>query len=83
MRVAEDRSYELRPGSVYTIRYGKESDSVTGSFRGYTMIGSETAVVIDSSGRIFYIPAAAIACMALVEQAPDEKQHAANDIYYG
>ncbi|MDN5357237.1 MAG: hypothetical protein PWR17_406 [Candidatus Methanomethylophilaceae archaeon] len=83
MRMAEDGSYELRPGSVYTVRYGKEDDSVTGTFRGYTMIGSETAVVIDSGGKSFYIPAAAIECMALVKQAPDEKQHAANDIYYG
>ncbi len=83
MRMSEEGSYSLRPDSVYTVRFGKKEDEVTGTFRGYTVIGSETAVVIESDSRILYIPAAAIAFMALVEQAPDKKQNAANDIYYG
>jgi hypothetical protein len=83
MKMSEDGSYGLRPDSVYTVRFGKEEDEATGTFRGYAVIGSETAVVIESDRRILYIPAAAIVCMALVEQAPDRKQNAANDIYYG
>ena len=83
MKMSEEGSYGLRPGSVYMVRFGKEENAATGTFRGYTVIGSETAVVIESGGRVLYIPATAIVCMALVEQAPDKKQHAANEIYYG
>ncbi|MGE0015253.1 MAG: hypothetical protein AB7S83_03585 [Candidatus Methanomethylophilaceae archaeon] len=83
MKMSEEGRYGLRPDSVYTVRFGREEGEVTGTFRGYTAIGSETAVVIESGGRILYIPAAAVVCMVLVEQAPDREQDAFNDIYYG
>lgn len=81
--MSEDKNYELRSGSVYEVKYGKKDDKATGIFCGYVMVGSETAVVIDSNGKIIYIPASAISCMVLVEQASDDKPAVSKDNYYG
>ncbi len=81
--MTDDKNYELRPGAIYDVVYGKDDDNVTGTFCGYTMIGSETALVIESEERIFYVPAVAVICMRSVEQAPVKEPSSSKDIYYG
>ncbi len=80
--MSEDRTYEPRVGSVYSVEYG-ESKTSEGIFRGYSAIGNETSVVMESEGRILLIPAGKITCMVLVEEAPEEKAVPKSDIYYG
>ena len=81
--MTDDKNYELRPGAIYDVVYGKDDDNVTGIFCGYTMIGSETALVLESEGQTVYVPAAAVICMKLVEQVPVKEPVPSKDIYYG
>lgn len=81
--MTDNKDYDLRPGAVYDVFYGKKDEIVTGTFRGYTMIGSETSLVLESEKRIVYILTAAVICMKLVEQVPVKEPVPSKDIYYG
>lgn len=75
------RRNELKPGSVYTVTV--DGNEVTGTFLGYVMIGSETALVLnDEKGKV-YVPSPSITLMRLVKQAPEEGPESPKDIYYG
>ena len=80
--MTNDKDHELRPGAVYEVEYG-DDNNVTGTFCGYTMIGSETALVLESEEKTVYIPAAVIICMKLVKRASDTEPESSKDIYYG
>lgn len=81
--MTNNKDYELSPGAIYDVEYGKDDNKVNGTFCGYTMIGSETTLVLESKEKIVYIPAAAIICMRLVERAPEKEPESSKDIYYG
>lgn len=81
--MTDNKDYELRPGAIYTVVYGKGDNNITGTFCGYTMVGSETALVLKNESKIVYIPIVAVICMELMEQAPIKESVSSKDIYYG
>lgn len=80
--MSEEKTYGPKAGSVYSVEYG-DSEISDGIFRGYTAIGDEPSLVLESEGRIFLIQAGQIIRMILVEEAPEEKAAPKNDVYYG
>lgn len=77
----ETKDYELKIGAVYSVV--ADGDEVSGVFRGYTMIGSETALVMEDDDGTVYVPSASIILMRLVRQAPEDKPESPKDVYYG
>ena len=75
----EDKNHELKPGAVYTITV--DGDDITGTFLGYVMIGSETALVLRDEGGKVYVPSASVSVMRLVQQAPAAGPESPKDIY--
>ena len=70
-----DTGYELTVGSKYLIRLPDEDDTI-GLFMGYTMIGTESAVVVKMDGdRIRLIPVTGITFLDLLESASQEPEH--------
>ena len=66
--------YELKAGSKYLIRTSEEDDTI-GHFVSYSMIGTESALVIRMEGdRIRFIPVTQISYMDLLESA-EEPEH--------
>lgn len=61
--------YALAPGSRFLVSTAEDDDTI-GHFRGYTMIGSESAIVIEmDGGRIRFIPVSQISHLDLLEPA--------------
>lgn len=81
-----DSDLEIRKGWKYLIRSGR-SDEITGTFKGYSMIGNETAVVMDSgSGTIRYIPVSKIQYITLLEKNDELQEDVKKEepgVYYG
>ncbi len=78
-------SYEISKGSRCLIRTAEEDDTV-GSFEGYVMMGSDTAMVVRMDGdRIRYIPVAQISYVDLLEAAEPVQAapKSGNGPYYG
>ena len=70
-----DTGYELTVGSKYLIRLPDEDDTI-GLFMGYTMIGTESAVVVKMDGdRIRLIPVTGLTFLDLLESASQEPEH--------
>ena len=79
-----EKDTELAKGSRCSVRFGK-TEEVSGVFRGYSMIGSETAVVIDSGGTVQFIMAGQISSITVIESANAETKKKKDDpgVYYG
>jgi len=79
-----EKDTELVKGSRCSVRFGK-TEEVSGVFKGYSMIGSETAVVIDSGGTTQFIMAAQISSITVIESANTEVKKKKDDpgVYYG
>lgn len=81
--MTDNKDYELRSGAVYELTYGTNDEVLVGTFCGYTMIGSETALVLKSEEQLVYILTSSLICMKLVEQVPVKEPVSSKDIYYG
>lgn len=79
--MSEKKDYELKIGSVYTVTV-KEKE-VTGTFCGYAMIGSETALVIEDENGTVYVSADSVVMMRLIRKAPENEPESPKDVYYG
>ena len=76
-------NYELEIGSKYLIRTSEDDDTI-GRFAGYTMIGTESALVIRMDGdRIRFIPATQISYMDLLESAEEPEHRPQPEHLYG
>lgn len=67
-----DEKYEIRKGGKYTV-HGR-TEEFTGIFKGYTSLGSGSAMVLDSDGTIRYIPVDRIQYITLIEESKDVKE---------
>jgi len=67
----EDKPKDISTGSRYLVAFG-ESGEVPGIFRGYSAIGNETALVMDSDGTIRYIPVSKVTSVTLLESVAGE-----------
>ena len=81
-----DRDLEIVKGWKYLVKIAEEEDTI-GTFRGYSMIGSESAVVIEiADKKLRFIPAEQILYMDLLENSQKEEPKTSKkgmDIYYG
>ncbi|MCL2712814.1 MAG: hypothetical protein FWD37_06040 [Methanomassiliicoccaceae archaeon] len=80
----DEKDTELVKGSRCSVRFGK-TEEVSGVFKGYSMIGSETAVVIDCDGTVQFIMASHITSIKIIEPANSEikKKKDEPGVYYG
>ncbi|MFA6709943.1 MAG: hypothetical protein WCR24_01190 [Candidatus Methanomethylophilaceae archaeon] len=81
-----DRDLEITKGWKYLVRIAEEKDAI-GTFRGYSMVGSESAVVIEMENkRLRFIPVEQISYMELLENSLKEEPKTSKkgmDTYYG
>ncbi len=81
--------FNIAPGAVFDVTWRPSRDEARefrGTYRGMSVIGTETALVFDVDGTIRYLPAAAVACMDQVEAAPDDRESRKADdgsVFYG
>ncbi|MBQ3737347.1 MAG: hypothetical protein II855_10545 [Candidatus Methanomethylophilaceae archaeon] len=76
-------NYELETGSKYLIRTAEDDDTI-GRFAGYTMIGTESAIVVRMEGdKIRFIPVTQISYMDLLESCgePEQKSSQPEHLY--
>jgi hypothetical protein len=74
-------SYELTVGSRYTVTLSEE-ESFDGTFVGYAMIGTESAIVLNMKGdKIRFIPVAQIVYIDLLEAAKPERKDRPEQLY--
>lgn len=74
-------SYELTVGSRYAVTLSEE-ESFNGTFVGYAMIGTESAIVLEkSANRIRYVPVAQILYIDLIEAAKPERKERPEHLY--
>ena len=75
---------ELTRGSRYSVALDRAAE-VAGVFKGYSVIGSETALVIDSDGTTYFIMVNQIRFITLLEPAAAEikKKKEGPGVYYG
>ena len=77
-----DKDMELTRGSRYSVAFDKKE--VVGVFKGYSVIGSENALVIDSEGKIQFIMINHINSITLLESVANEiKKKEGPGVYYG
>lgn len=79
-----DIPYEIIPGSKYLIRSAEDEDTI-GIFVGYSMIGSESALVIRmDGGRIRFFMVSQITYMDLLESSvDDDRSKKVSEPFYG
>jgi len=79
-----DIPYEIIPGSKYLIRSAEDEDTI-GVFVGYSMIGSESALVIRmDGGRIRFFMVSQITYMDLLESSvDDDRSKKVSEPFYG
>ena len=66
--------YEITVGSKYLIRSAEDEDTI-GVFAGYSMIGSESALVIRmDGGKIRFFMTSQITFMDLLESSGDDER---------
>ena len=76
-------SCELTVGSKYKVKLPEEED-IFGRFAGYTMIGTESAIVITMDGdRMRFIPVAQIVYIDLLESAECAERKERPERLYG
>lgn len=64
--------HSLKTGSKLLIATSEDENAI-GHFKGYTMIGSESALVIEmDGGRVRYIPVSQISYMDLLESVEEK-----------
>ena len=74
-------SYELTVGSMYSVNL-PEDVTIRGSFAGYAMIGTESAIVLKMDGdKIRFIPVAQILYIDLIEAAKPERKERPEHLY--
>ncbi len=74
-------SYELTAGSQYDVTVPEE-EPIRGCFAGYTMIGTESAIVLKMDGdKIRFIPVAQILYIDLIEAAKPERKERPEHLY--
>lgn len=79
-------NYELKVGSKYDIHFPDDDNSFCGIFLGYSMVGTESAIVVKTvSGRemIRFIPVSQIFYMDLVESAEEPVVRSRPENLYG
>jgi len=81
-----DKDLEITKGWKYSVKIAEEDD-VIGIFRGYSMVGSGSAIVIEMEGKkLRFILAEHILYMDLLETGLKEEVKSSKkgmDIYYG
>ena len=79
-----ERDLELARGSRYSVAFEK-GDAVAGIFKGYSVVGSETSLVIDSDGTMQFIMVSHIRSITLLESRTAEIKKKKEDpgAYYG
>jgi uncharacterized protein (DUF427 family) len=81
-----DNDLEICKGTKYLVRITEQKEDTIGVFKGYSMMGSETVLVMEmSGGKLRYIPVEQISYLDLLESGaknePEPKK--GRDIYYG
>ena len=83
MILMAEETYELKVGSKYLIRTSEDDDTL-GHFVGYSMLGTESAIVIRMEGdRIRYVPVTQISFMDLLESAEQPEHRSQPEHLYG
>ena len=79
-----DAEYAVTIGSKYSVDHGGE-DLTVGVFRGYSAMGSDTAMVFElENGTLRFINLAQIIYLDLLESAPKKtKKKDTGSVYYG
>lgn len=79
-----EKDMEITKGSKYLILH-EDGAETTGIFKGYSMIGSETTLVVDSKGSVIYIPASRVLSVKLLESVKEKEQKKKEEpgVYYG
>ena len=74
---------EITKGWKYSVKDAKDN-VIEGIFKGYSMIGSETAVVLETPEQI-HIPVAKIQLLKLLEKGPktEEPKKKEQGVHYG
>jgi hypothetical protein len=82
--IAVDGEYAVTVGSKYIVDHGGE-ELTEGVFRGYSAMGSETAMVFElEGGKLRFINLAQIIYLDLIEPAPKKtKKKDTGSVYYG
>jgi hypothetical protein len=74
--------FEITKGWKYSVKNTKD-EVIQGTFKGYSMIGGETAMVLESSS-IMYVPVSKILCITLTESGPaEEPKKKEQGVHYG
>jgi hypothetical protein len=78
-----DSSPVLAIGSRYSVDFDKKE--ISGVFRGYSIVGSETAIVIDSDGTIRFVMIGHISSITLLESVNIDTKEKKDvpSVYYG
>ncbi len=79
-------NYELKAGSKYSIGFSdEENPPIMGEFLGYTMIGTESAIVLKRSpgNKIRFIPVSQIFYIDLIESAEEPAVRSRPENLYG
>jgi len=79
-----EKDMELTRGSRYSVAFEK-GDAIAGIFKGYSVVGSETALVIESDGTIRFVMVNHIRSITLLESKTAETKKKKEDpgVYYG
>jgi len=73
---------EMTKGGKYSVKNTKD-EVIQGIFKGYSMIGSETALVMGSPDTI-YVPVSKILSITLLESGPvEEPKKKEQGVHYG
>lgn len=83
--MSEDEGPGITRGWKYRVKNTKDEE-FSGTFKGYTMVGSETAFMIEADSETVYIPISKIMCITLLEQGekePQERKKEEPGVYHG
>ena len=74
--------FEMNKGWKYSVKNTKD-EIISGTFKGYSMIGSETALVMETPD-IVYVPVSKILSITLTESGPAaEPKKKEQGVHYG
>ena len=84
----DGRDTEITKGWKYQVNFAfaNDSKSIKGTFKGYSMMGSETAVVIETTTGLTFVPVNKIFSIVLLEQGKEPakpKKKEEPGVYYG
>jgi hypothetical protein len=81
----KDNELEIQKGAKYCIKV-RDGNASEGIFRGFGMIGSESALVLEVDGKLRFIAAAQIVTIDVLDCSScnkKEEKPKGRDIYYG